>query len=808
MISKSILYAYRRLMKNKMYTGINIISLSVGIAAIILIFKIIHHELSYNKNFKEFDNIVRVICEEVNPEAGITYTSGNPQPAMELMKTNIPQFRITARVKETWPTISVYDKEGSDIATKKFEITEGTIVFLTEPSYFEIFEHEWIAGDKKNALIGTNKIVLTKSLAKKCFGNIDQAMGKYISTDNQRPYLTVSGIVDDKKGYSDLPVVGFISYETGKVHPQVYNINDDWGSSNDQFFALVTNGTSLETVNNNLKEIGKEQYSKGIIKKKHIAQPLADLHFNEEVGHSGTHQTSKKKLKILSLIGLLIVVMACFNFINMANAQSITRAKEVGIRKTLGVKQGSLLTNFLTETSLVVAFSLSIGIAIAFLLTPYLYKISPLPKDLVFFDTISLIWFFIGILVLVTVLAGFYPGIMLSSFKPIEIFRSGFDKSIGNGVSLRKVLMVAQFVIAFGLILSTFIVMSQMNFIRNMDLGFTKDLVYTFGFNNDSASISKLGSFKQQLLQVPAIEKVSFSSDRPSSDNSWSSNWKYGNGPDDAPFNIYLKFCDPDYLSTYNLKLVAGRWMNPSDTIREIVLNQMALTKLGITDAPSAIGQKIGLGGRRGYECVGVIADYHSYSAHEPIVPTLMTTRKKFYYIANLKLKPENISTTISSIEKIYNQTFPDYVFNGRFYDEMIQNFYKADTQYYNLCRGFAILAIVISCLGLFALTSFTISRKVKEIGIRKVLGATSSNIIGLVSKEFLLLVSISILISAPLVYYFMNQWLQEFVYRTSIQWWMFAISIALIMVLAFLTIASQALKAALANPIKSLRME
>ncbi len=294
----------------------------------------------------------------------------------------------------------------------------------------------------------------------------------------------------------------------------------------------------------------------------------------------------------------------------------------------------------------------------------------------------------------------------------------------------------------------------------------------------------------------------------PSSGNTWSSNWAINQGGGDAPFNISLKYCDADYQNTYDIKLISGTWLSPSDTAREAVLNRTALAKLGISNVDSVMGSIIKLGGQIPLRLVGVAEDYHSHSAHEPLEVLLMTSYSKFYFMASAKINPKNIHQTIAGIESVYNDMFPEQVFVGKFYDDEIQRFYEEDTEFTALCKGFAILAIGISCLGLFALASFAISRRLKEIGVRKVLGASTQNIVSLISKDFLILVLVAFIISAPLSYYFMNKWLQDFVFRTDIAWWMFAIAILAVSGIAFITVGAQALKASWTNPIKSLRSE
>lgn len=810
MLTNYFKLALRNLLKNKLYTGINLVGLSIGIAATILIYRIITYELSYNKHFKNYDRIVRVIVDGKNKITGNHYQNqGMTLPAMDVIKRSVPQFKTTTKIKEFWPTIAVPNPSGG-APLKKFNTEEPSVAFFVEPAFFEIFDYQWLAGNAQSALNEVNTIVLTKSLAEKCFGDATQAIGQTIIMDNLEPYLRVEGVVNDPTPTSDFPITAFVSYPTFRAHPEFYFYSDDWGSTstNNQFFALLNDPTQADATNQVLAGIGQEHYETDRGSRKHMLQPLSDLHYNEDLGTSGSHVMDKKKLWILGMIGFLILIMACFNFINMANAQSVTRIKEVGIRKTLGVSNGALMSGFLLETGLLVLCGILLGAGIAFVTTPVLQHISPLPADISLFSDFGLILFLLGLFVVVTLLAGLYPASVLTSFQPVKIFRSDYDKGFGSGVMLRKVLVVIQFVIAFGLIISTVVTLSQLSFIQNMNLGFNKDLVYTFGYNNDSLTQSRLGTLKNRVTAIPGVENMSVSSDMPSSGNTWSSNWSLSQGKEDAPFSISIKYCDEDFQKTYDIKLLSGRWLNQSDTAREAVLNRTALLKYGITNVDSMIGSPIRLGGGQPMILVGVAEDYHSHSAHEPLEALLMTSYNKFYFLASVKLKDANIHATTAAIANIYNDMFPEQVFKGTFYDTEIQRFYETDTKFTALCKGFALLAVLISCLGLFALASFAISRRLKEIGVRKVLGATTGNIVGLISKDFLILVMVAFFIAAPLSWYFMNQWLQGFVYRTDISWWMFVVAMVLVLTLAMVTVSTQAVKASWTNPVKSLRSE
>ena len=326
--------------------------------------------------------------------------------------------------------------------------------------------------------------------------------------------------------------------------------------------------------------------------------------------------------------------------------------------------------------------------------------------------------------------------------------------------------------------------------------------------NTDSATIARQSILKERLLQIPSVESVSLCSDQPSSDNTWSSNFRYGTHSEDEPFNISLKYCDADHQKTYGFRLKAGRWLEPSDTIREVIVNETMLRKLGVANVEEAIGQPFRIGGRRMMTVVGVVEDFHTHSLREEHEPTLLTTRKRFYSQTGIKIRPDNVQATTASIQRVFDEVLPEQVFDGGFLDERIANFYTDENRFSATCKGFGLLAIFISCLGLLGLAAHAAQRRTKEIGVRKVLGASVTGITGLLAKDFLKLVIVSFVLVTPLAWWAMNKWLADFAYRIDIQWWMFAVAGVAAVTIAFLTVSFQSVRAALANPVESLRSE
>jgi len=801
--------AIRTLKKNQLYTFINILGLTVGIAAVLLIFRMVSYELSFNKNFKDYDKIVRIVSVDPKAEDGDSEGYCLPLPAMELIKTDVSQFEAGARIHETWSNITVLNPAGG-VPLKKFNVEEGNTAMFVDGSFLEVFDFELLAGDRTTALAEPNTIILTQTWAEKCFDNWKNAVGQTVLIDNLVE-VKVTAVAADLPNNCDFAFPYLVSYQTVEKNADLFFYSGSWGncSSNNQFYARLKDVSQWEAANEVLAGIGAKEYTdeNDVQRRVHHIQPLSDLHYNENYGHSGNHIISKDRLQVLGLIGLLILIIACFNFINLATAQATLRAKEVGVRKTLGSRPLDLIGQFMTETGLIVLIAVVLGANLATLASPLLKYVSDVPDGIPFLLDPQVLTFLTITTILVTLLSGIYPALKLSQYQPVEALKSNSTRDSG-GLSLRKGLVVAQFVIAQALIIGAIITINQLDYMRSKDLGFAQNFVYTFSFNADEATVNRQTALKQSLLQLPGVETVSFNSDQPLSGNTWFSNFSYSTRPEDAEFDIASKFTDEDYAKTYGLRLLAGEWLTASDTSRNCVVNMTTLRKLGVNNPNEAIGQNIRMGQRKNIPIVGVVEDFHTHSLHQEHQALMMTTRKNYYWEAGVKVKPENAMETIAAIQKTYDNILPEQVFVGRFLDENIERFYEDDARMSATCKGFGLLAILISCLGLFGLATHTANQRIKEIGIRKVLGASIPGIVGLLSKDFLQLVVVALVLAGPLAWMTMSEWLNNFEFRIAIQWQVFLFAGLLAMLIAFLTVSYQAIRAALANPIKALKSE
>ncbi len=481
----------------------------------------------------------------------------------------------------------------------------------------------------------------------------------------------------------------------------------------------------------------------------------------------------------------------------------------MGVRKVLGSKRKQLAFQFLGETALIVITAIILAVIIAAAALPFLNTLLETQISIRFINDPSVIIFLLAAAVLVTLLAGIYPAVILSGFNPITALKSKVTTKMVGGISLRRGLVVMQFAIAHILIIGMIIVVSQMNFFKNAWLGFSKDAIINVPIFNDSINLTKTDYLRNQLLNNPDIQNVSFSFASPSDNGNWSSDFKFDHAAKTTNFNANLKWADADYFKTYNLQFVAGNAYSNSDTVRNFVVNEALLRKLGITDPQKAIGKQINFwDGDKVANIVGVIKDFNSYSLRDPISPVVLSTWKQVYRTINIKIKPGTEKAVLPYIKKLWTSTYPDNVYDYKFLDQKIENFYKQEDQLSQLYKIFAGIAIFISCLGLYGLVSFMAVQRTKEMGIRKVLGASARNIVYLLSKEFTLLIIIAFAIAAPVAYFIMNKWLQNYTYRIPLGVSVFVLAIISSVIIAWITVAHRAIKAAIANPVKSLRSE
>jgi predicted permease len=805
MLKNYIKTAFRNLKRNKSYAIINTFGLAVGIGACFLIFLIVQFESSFDDFHLKKNSIYRV-GSEFHDADGISYNDGVGFPVAKGLRINFPQIKEVASIDQEGGQITVEGKNGD---LKKLREEN---FYYAEPEFFEMFNFGWLAGDPKTSLNNPNNAVVTEATAEKYFGlgpkNYQDAIGKTIKYANKNLY-TITGILKNPPPNTDFPLSVVVPYSALEHTKRKSNL-DDWVStfSGAYTFVVLPKELSVASFNTQLKAFAKKHKPIESATDSYIAQPLSDIHYDERFGNYNHHTFSHSLIDVLLLIGIFLIIIACVNFINLATAQAVNRSKEVGVRKVLGSNRNQLAFQFLGETALIVVTAIVLAVIIATATLPFLNALLDTQIRIQFIKNPSVILFLISAAVLVTFLAGIYPAIILSGFNPITALKSKVTTKMVGGISLRRGLVVMQFAIAQILIIGMFIIVTQMNLFKNASLGFNKDNIINVPIINDSINLTKTDYLRNQLLDNPDIKNVSFSYGSPTDNTNWQSDFKFDHSSKNTNFNANLKWADPDYFKTYNLQFVAGHAYSNSDTVREFVVNETLLLKLGITDPQKAIGKQINLWDEDVANIVGVIKDFNSYSLRDPISPVVLSTRKQVYRTINIKIKSGSEKTVLPYIKKLWTTTYPDNVYDYKFLDAKIASFYKQEDQLSQLYKIFAGIAIFISCLGLYGLVSFMAVQRTKEMGIRKVLGASARNIVYLLSKEFTLLIIIAFAIAAPVAYFIMHKWLQNYTYRIPLGASVFILAIISSIIIAWITVAYRAIKTARANPVESLRNE
>jgi len=811
--------AFRSLTRNRNYTIINIAGLAVGIAVCMMIFIIIQFQTSFDNFHSKKDRVYRVLTQSHNADAStISYAKNVPFPMPEGLKTAFPQLEQIAPVYASHnDELQVIDDNGTPV--KNFKEQSG--VFYTSPSFFNMFNFPLLAGSYES-LKDPNNVLLTKEIAETYFGDWKAALGKTIKITGyysmgaglfQFPAtaLKVSGVLATIPANTDFQLKLVVAYGTDFTGDKEYGFQQpQWNQSAPDFgcYVLLPPNISFENFNQQLSTYARKVQSADN-KDSYVIQPISAVHYDAAAGNYSNKTISHELLNVLWLIAAFILLIACVNFINLSTAQAVNRAKEVGVRKVLGSNKSQLQIQFLVETFLIVTSALILATIITILALPYVNQLLDLSLSLNILSNPVIILFLLTVTIVVTALAGFYPSIVLSRFNPVNALKSKLTANTVKGISLRRGLVVFQFIIAQALIIGTLIIVQQMNYFMDQPLGFDKDAIVNVPYRPDSTGGKLTDYLKQQLLSNGA-QAVSFSSTSPiEDDNNMFTSFKFDHALKDEDFQAITKFADNDYVPTYKLQLIAGKNLKPSGYTQEFLVNESFVKSLGLQKPEDILNKEISImDGLIKCPVVGVLKDFNDRSLRQHLAPLLIATNATMYRQASIKLSTTNISSTMKAIKKIWEQTFPNYVYEYRFLDDKIASFYKQENQLSQLYKIFAAIAIFLSCLGLYGLASFMAVQRIKEVGIRKVLGASAGNIVYLFSKEFIMLIAIAFAIATPLAWYFMHQWLQDYAYRINVNWWLFAAGGLVAIIIALATISFQAIKAAVANPVKSLRTE
>jgi putative ABC transport system permease protein len=795
MFRNYIIIAWRNLRRNRSYTFINILGLTLGIACSILIFTLLQHHLSYDNFHTNKDRIYRIVTEWHDETTD--QSPAVPSPVGRAFRTEYGYAEKTARVITYQGALIAINNNNQ---VKKFKEDQG--IAYAEQDLFGILDYPLVKGNPSNFIAEANTAAITEKLAKKYFGD-DDPMGKVIKVNNKRDFI-ITGILKDLPVNTDRTEQIYLSYKNLADRNKWLANDSGWGGvySGSQCFTLLKKNITVQQANQALKAIVNKNYNERDRKTWVFRlQPLADIHFNTELNGSA----NKKYLWALSLIGVFLIVTACVNFINLATAQALNRSKEVGVRKVLGGMPSQLFWQFIIETGIITLFSILLATAMAQLAMPYVNQLFHEQMSLNLFTNPVLTAFLLLTGVLVTFLAGSYPGLVLARFQPVLALKSRLSQKHIGGFSLRRVLVVTQFAISQMLIIATIVIAGQMYYSRNTDMGFDREAIITMPVPQSDPV--KMNTLKTRLSSISGTRNISLCFMPPASGTNNTTDVRFANRAEPEHWGVNEKFADENYLKTFGISLVAGRNFFPSDTTREIVVNETFVKKLNLNSPEQVIGQMATINGNT-YPIVGVIKDFHNYSFHDDISPVAIHPSKSNYLTCAVKINMKQVSSIIPAFEKIWNETYPDYLFEHQFLDERIAAFYEMESIMLKLIEFFAGIAILIGAMGLYGLVSFMAVRKTKEIGVRKVLGASLQSILWLFGKEFTRLLLIAFMIAAPIGWWAMHHYLQEYKTRINLHPGYFILAVLITFIIAAISVGYRSVRAAMVNPVKSLRSE
>jgi putative ABC transport system permease protein len=798
MFQNQLKLAWRNLRKNKSYTIINILGLSSGIACAVLIYTLVSYQLSFDRFHPDAGRIYRAVT--VFHQENTEYQSGVPQPLGKAFLNDYSYADAAARVcVYNSALISLpYEKE-----VKKFEEDDG--VAYADPAFFDIFRFPLLKGVSGPVLTDPNTALITQQLATKYFGS-EQPIGKIIRYNNKWNFR-VTGVLQDIPNNTDRRQEIYLSYVNLKDMDGRLASDSSWGQirSSMNFFIRLKPGIAPAIVDRQFPALIKKYDPDDLTTTSFRLQPLTDIHFNTDFDGS----VSRSFLWAFSLIGAFLIITACVNFVNLATARALNRAKEVGIRKVMGSLRSQLFWQFIFETTLLVLFAFLLACTLAILALPAMNQLLRTRMTITAFTDPATLAFLLLLLIGVIFLAGSYPALILSNFRPIAALKGKLSQRHIGGFPLRRILVVTQFTISQMLIIGVIVIAGQMHYSETTDLGFKKDGIVLLPVPQPDPV--KMATLSARMAAVPGTEKISLCSAAPASSSNNHASFTYDNRPKEEPWDANMKFADAQYAPTYDLNLVAGRNIFPNDTTREVLVNEAFLHAIHLRHPSDILGKQLTLytsNLKWKPSIVGVVKDFHNYSMHAKIDPVVIVPLPEMYRYCSVRVRTGDLRTALAAYEKIWNETYPEYVYSAQFFDERIARLYRQDTTTLRLVGIFSAIAILISCLGLYGLVSFMAQQKTKEIGVRKVLGAGVESILWLFGKEFSRLLLIAFLIAAPVAGWIMANWLRSFEYRIVLSWAIFALAIGSTFCIAMLTVAWRSVRAALANPVKSLRSE
>ncbi|WP_343308109.1 ABC transporter permease [Chitinophaga niabensis] len=804
---------FRHLWRQRLFTLLNVLGLAVSISACWVIYRIVSYEYSFDDRLPQKEQTFRLVTG-LAFDGKESYNGGVSAPLYQGVREQVPGLKRVVPVFKKW--IDAVSIPGQP----PLEMTEFPGIVATDSSYFDMVPYTWLAGNPATALNAPENVVLTESRAKSYFGALkpETLIGRAL-VYNGKDQKTITGIVKDL----DYPTE-FTAKEFFVLPSKQYELAE-WTNTNgsDLLYLQLNDRADTARVLAQISNLAKQKWDENaidknlpnVMKRWYMLLPLEDSHFSTFIKEWETRKASKPVMKGLIGLGALLIVLACINYINLSTALIPQRSREIGMRKILGGNSSSLIKNILAETFVVVL----LAVASSFIFTKMAYSFlgDIIPDGMhEYSNGWWILYFLLALLIGVTLLSGGYPAWLITKVKPISLIQGAGTLHLNNGsrIGLRKVLIVFQFLIAQVFIAGALIMGSQLNYTLKKDMGFDKDAVVLvtvpWKLQRDSVNRDKYFVLTEELKRESGIQAVSLGREPMSANYSSSLFENKGiQAKDPVRLQLYKKWADTAYIRFYNMPLIAGRNIRPSDTTNEYIINETAVRALGFSSAQDAVGKLIGQLNQAQYPVVGVVKDFHTRDFHSSIDPVVILADKRSLNTINIKLNgadPGKWQQTLKMIEQKWNTFYPAGSFAYKFYDETLAAMYKQERNQSRLINLAMVIAVIISCLGLFGLAVLIAFQRTKEIGIRKVLGATVAGIAKMLMSDFVKLIIIALLLASPIAWWGMNRWLEDFVYRVKIEWWMFLLSGAAAVLIAMLTISFQAIRAALANPVKSLR--
>lgn len=791
--------ALRNLRRERGSTILNLSGLTLGISASLILFLLVRYHSEFDTFHAKKDRIYRVNTKSKG-NTGDDFTSGVPSVFPEAFRIDFPEAEEV--------TFTSY-RSGGLITIQKGETpvrySEERGICFTQPNFFTIFDRKVLHGNIEKALDEPNEVVLARAQAVKYFGR-EEALGEVITYDNKS--YKVTAIVEDAPFNTDLPLSIMLSYVTVKKELDDHGWNSIW--SDEHCYFLLRDGARTADIEARIPDfVKKYKGDDNQDQQTFVIQPLAQIHFDDRFGNYNYNTVSQQELMALTVIAVFLILTACVNFINLATAEAVKRSKEVGIRKSLGSTRRQLVVQFLWETTLVTFSATVLAIVIAQFSLGFLNSFMNLHLAMALTD--FTLWSYVLIVVvLVSLISGLYPSLVVSGYSPVLALKNRMTNKGTSGYMLRRGLVVLQFFISQFLVIATLVLISQMNFVRSKDLGFRKDAIITVPIPvsetpGDNTQSSKMRTLREEILRLAGVEMASLCNTPPSSGSVSGTGFNL-EGKEDF-FETQVKLIDSNYIDLFGLPLVAGTNLADADTAQGFLVNEKLAAITGHANAGDIVGKRIRMWGKN-LPVVGVVKDFHTVSLHSEIEPTIMLNRIRNYRNLSISMRPEEMQTAMTEIRKRWESTYPEFIYSYEFMDESIREFYESDAKASTLLTIFTSLAIFIGCLGLFGLASFMANQKTKEIGIRKVLGASVESILMIFSREFLVLIAVGFILASPLAWFGMNSFLEEFAYKITLGPGLFLIGLAVTLTIALLTVGYRSLRAAMVNPVNSLRSE